>query len=390
MNLEASNKIFTLAWEFPPIMSGESVVCLRTLKYSRRSYDVCCGMVLGSYADPLPENICAYPLKGKYFSWPFRVAQLFRKLNRTNDYQVMLSRVMPPNGHLAGLLIKLLKPKIKWVVYFSDPIWNSPFIQFSSLFKRDGLNRPNYLLMKFYGIFAKIAIQMSDLLIFNNERLARYILGDRYEKLEGKVIITPYGHEGVDAMSLKKRGDHLVLAHIGQVYGNRSLDIVISAVSLLKEREPLLYAFLKIQQVGFLCKAEHNKIQYSGVTECFELIDQVDYAKSLEYMRKADCLLIIDPKFENRNSNLYVPAKIYDYMSTGKPFVAITDEDSATSDITNIIGNLTVPHDAEALYAMLARMLQSEVPHPNLKTYEHFHCRYGTEKLDLALDELKY
>lgn len=383
------DSVFTIAWEFPPRMSGESVVCFRTLKYSKFNYDVCSGVASGEINENAAKNIRIYPQKGKYIYWPFRVARLFKKMDRQNNYSVVLSRVMPPNGHLAGLLIKLLKPRIKWVVYFSDPIWNSPFICMSSLFHDDGSHRPNYLLMKLFGIPAKIAIHMGDTLVFNNKRLARYVLGNQYKKLSNKVVITPYGHDGVNVCPVRKYDQVFQLAHVGQIYGNRSFDTLIEALHLLKVQSHELYRRIVIRQVGFVCNSELDKLKISDVSERFELIDALGYEESIKYMKEADCLLIIDPCFYNKKQNLYVPAKIFDYMSTGKPFVAIADEDSATADITAVTGSLTVPHDAAAVCSMLENLIQNGAPPVNLEAYERFHCSCGTEVLDCAIEKLQ-
>lgn len=386
-DIDNKNRIFTLAWEFPPITSGESVVCLRTLKYSRHYYDVCCGRVtnLGQVMVSLPKNIKNYPLPGKYLLWPLYAILLFKKLDKINNYQVMMSRVMPPNGHMAGLLIKLLKPKIKWAVYFSDPIWNSPFIKMPSLFLKNEDQRPNYLVMKLFGIPSKIAIHFGDILIFNNQRLARYVLGKKYEEIKDRVVIAPYGHEGIfDCNQPIRKQDEVVFTHVGQIYGNRSLKVLIEALEILQKQYSHLYKRLKFKQVGFICKKELERIEHSHVAECFEIIGQVEYDVSIQYMKSADYLLVLDPFFEQKEQNVYVPAKIFDYMSTSKPIVAIADADSATADIMIKIESLFAPHNAKAVYEMFRKILHIGIRKPNLSTYSRFELKYGSNKLDDA------
>lgn len=380
--------VFTLAWEFPPIISGESLVCLKSLKYSRLCYDVCCGSSSEEGSEPLPEHIKVYPQEGKYLLWPLGAVRLFKRLDKEKDYQVMMSRVMPPNGHLAGLLIKLLKPRIKWVVYFSDPVWNSPFIRFPFIWRKDNTHRPSYWLLKLYGIPARLALKKSDLLVFNNERLARYVTGKSYEKYINKICIAPYGHEGVWQRPPRRTDGSFILAHVGQVYGNRTLKPLVEAVELLREKHPALFHQLNVRQVGFLCKAEEERIRRSPASSAFQTVGQVPYEDSLEEMYRADCLLVIDPVFDHSTKNIYVPAKLYDYMSTGKPILAIADENSATADIMSELDGRCVCHEAETVCDILVQVLSGEPMPPNLEKYKVFHCSCGAEKLDTSIANL--
>lgn len=382
--MRENKRIFVAAWEYPPIMSGESVVCRKTLEHSRFHYDVCCGPLDGTGED----HVRLFPQAGgKYLCWPLAAVQQFKTLDRVEDYTVMMSRVMPPNGHLAGWLIKRYKPSLKWVVYFSDPIWNSPFLKFS--FRRDDTQRPNWLLMKLFGIPAKLAIREADLLVFNNLRLARYVLGKRYEKYQNKVVIAPYGHEGVHPRPAPERGDGKVrLTHVGQIYGNRSLEALVCGAELLRERDPALFARLELRQVGFCCEAERRRVEQSPARSAFTLVGQVSYEESLEEMYQADCLLVIDPVFDDPKKNIYIPGKIFDYMSTGRPILCIAEEDSATGDVVNRLRCDRANLGAEDICAMLYQV--SNHIRATFMGYETttFSYRMGVDTLDNRLEAL--
>lgn len=385
--MNGSRRIFVAAWEYPPMMSGESVVCRKTLEHSQFHYDVCCGPVEAAGDD----HIRLYPTGGnKYLLWPLAVLRRFRELDRREHYRVMMSRVMPPNGHAAGWLIKKIRPEIKWAAYFSDPVWNSPFLRCS--LGRDRSHRPSWLLMKVFGIPAKRALREADLLIFNNERLAGYVLGRQYERYRDKVVIAPYGHEGVKPRPALKREDGRVrLTHVGQIYGDRTLRALVGGAELLQKREPGLFRRLEIRQVGFTCETERQRVLGSAAAAAFTLIGQVPYGESIEEMYRADTLLVIDPKFDDPRRNIYVPGKIYDYMSTGRPVVCIAEEDSATGDVAKRAGYMVAEGTAEAVCGMLVKIItQGLKPDRGADSpiEEAFHCRIGVERSDQAIKRM--
>ena len=344
-------------------MSGESVVCRRTLEHSSFDYDVCCGPLEVSGND----HIRIFPLSGnKYLRWPFAVAREFTKRHKENAYAVMMSRVMPPNGHLAGWLIKLRHPKVKWIAYFSDPVWNSPFLKPS--FRNDGSHRPKWVVMKLFGIPCYWALKRADILMFNNERLARYILGRQYDTLRSKVLIAPYGHEGVVPKMASKRVDgKLILTHVGQIYGNRTFSALLDGLTVLKQSNPKVYETLRIRQVGFVCQAERKE--------------------SLAEMYRSDCLLVIDPTFDRSQKNIYIPGKLFDYLSTGKPILCIAQEDSATGVGVKSWGCLRVDPNGQSVAKGLEELPLS-LEHYEYTKYLSAHCKVGVKQLDESLQAM--
>jgi hypothetical protein len=383
--MKNSKRVFVAAWEYPPILSGESVVCRKTLEHSAHDYDVCCG--------PVPaggdEHVRLFPAGGnKYLRWPFAAARQFEQINQEAHYQVMMSRVMPPNGHLAGWLIKRRHPDVRWIAYFSDPVWNSPFLKLS--LRNDGSHRPRWLLMKLFGIPAKWALRRADRLMFNNERLARYVLGRQYEALRDKVLLVPYGHEGVHARPAPARGDgKLRLTHVGQIYGDRTLGALVDGAELLQKKAPALFDRLSIRQVGFVCEAERQRVANSPAAAAFTLVEQVPYDESIEEMYQADWLAVIDPVFDDPRKDLYIPGKIYDYLATGRPIVCIARRDSATGDVATSAGLVLTPPEGEQVSRTLQTLLTGGEHPVSLEAYARHSCDAGEQVLDAAINALQ-
>ena len=44
-----------------------------------------------------------------------------------DKYDVVMTRSMPPESHEVGIMLKKIKPSIKWIASFGDPISNNPY-----------------------------------------------------------------------------------------------------------------------------------------------------------------------------------------------------------------------------------------------------------------------
>ncbi len=58
--------------------------------------------------------------------WEDNTIEYFK--SHKDEYDVVMTRSMPPESHMIGLKIKEIKPEIKWIASFGDPIANNPFV----------------------------------------------------------------------------------------------------------------------------------------------------------------------------------------------------------------------------------------------------------------------
>ena len=386
-----NNNIFTIAWDFPPTFTGESIVCYKTLKYSKYGYDVCynsSNLVNEKYE--YAHNINAIPLTGGYFNWSKKVLKTFLHLDKIKKYEILESRVMPSAGHFAGFLIKFFRPRIKWVVYFSDPVWNSPYCNLIDQITGKKKKHDLFYIMIYSSVFSWIAIRMCDKMVFNNEYLAKHVLGKSYKKLMKKICIIPYGYDKniLDAIvPLYEKKDKFTISHVGQIYGARNFNTIVTALKILKRKYPQTYSNILVRQIGYICAEEKEKIINSEVKDSFEFVDSVNYEESLAYMKSSDYLLTIDALFRELDYNLYIPSKIFDYIGIKKPIVAISQCKGPTSEIVKDTGNVLIEHNSETMIRFLLQAVNGDVKKRNYDKYEFYGCKIGCEAFHKIFDQ---
>ena len=132
-----TKRILVISWFFPPINSSEGLVTYKLLKNSSLNYDVFCQNSNSSWSYgedkefPNCSNInTIYSNANNLNDWKTEAIDFFNK-NHEN-YDIVMTRSMPPESHDVGLAIKQKFPKIKWIASFGDPIANNPYTFFNN------------------------------------------------------------------------------------------------------------------------------------------------------------------------------------------------------------------------------------------------------------------
>jgi glycosyltransferase involved in cell wall biosynthesis len=94
-----------------------------------------------------------------------------------------------------------------------------------------------------------------------------------------------------------------------------------------------------------------------GLGECVELLPTIPYKDALDEMMRADVLLIMQAS----NCNDQIPAKLYEYLRTGRPILALTDPAGDTASVLRGAGISAIAplNQADAIGARLARIISA-------------------------------
>lgn len=146
------------------------------------------------------------------------------------------------------------------------------------------------------------------------------------------------------------------------------LTLLHSGVVYPKERDPR-WLFKALGRLGREFPAEFDRLVVrfrasandkllrelaarEGIEEAIEILPPVDYSGAIAEMLSADGLLLM----QSASCNQQIPAKLYEYLRTRKPIIALTDP---LGDTGRIVGNAgldtIVPLDREDLILALIR-----------------------------------
>ena len=264
-------KILVISWFYPPINSSEGLVTYKLLRNSKLQYDVCMQESNASWSygnkEYLPEceNVRKIPIQADTLEiWKNKTIEYFNAHKK--EYDIIMTRSMPPESHEIGLKIKEIKPEIKWIASFGDPIANNPFVlktikKISPYSLQNRYIRPMGIReiispkrmikneiwkkrMKKEQIPYKkeqeledAIITKSDYIIMNNPYQKQYMTGKYSDAIKAKAIVLPHSFDyslydkEIDAENSGK----IRMVYIGHLDDIRTPHLFLKAIASMKK-----------------------------------------------------------------------------------------------------------------------------------------------------------
>lgn len=365
-----TKRILVISWFFPPINSSEGLVTYKLLKNSFFEYDVFCQNSNSSWsygedkAFPKCPNInTIYSDANNLNDWKKEAIDFFYK-NHEN-YDIVMTRSMPPESHEVGLAIKQKFPNIKWIASFGDPIANNPYTFFNNgdlspyslkirYIRHMGILEIlspmraiknivwHFRYKKNFKIFGKKEIKfqdkilkLCDLIIFNNHFQEKYMI--KNEKYLKKALVLAHSFdESLYKGNSNKESRKIKMVYIGHLDNIRSPRLFLEAIKSLKSKKKDLNKKLEVNFYGNISKEDKEFIKKSNIEDIVILKESVSYLKSLEIMKTADWLIHIDANISNFvDDNIFFAAKLADYIGADTPMFGITMLSGASYEILN-------------------------------------------------------
>lgn len=224
------------------------------------------------------------------------------------DYSIgtIITTGPPHSLHLIGLQLKK-SDNIQWVADFRDP-WTT--IGYHKQLKLTKAAQKKHKLLE------KSVLQTADKVIVTSE-----VTKKEFSKITDKPIsvIT----NGYDLLpSIKTNLDSkFSMAHIGSLLSERNPTILWQVLKDLIDNQPGFAHDFKLKLVGYVSEEVLKEIDSSGLIDYLENIGYVSHKQAVESQRNAQLLLLIE--IDSPETVSIIPGKIFEYMVSGRPIVAI-------------------------------------------------------------------
>lgn len=141
------------------------------------------------------------------------------------------------------------------------------------------------------------------------------------------------------------------LVHIGSMSATRDLPGLWKALAAIMAEDPVFHARFALRFVGPVDHSVVESATAAGLGAHIERMGRVSHAEAMRQMQRARVLLL--PINDTPNSAGILPGKLYEYLSVGRPILAVGPQDG---DVARVLGDTHLLLPREPLQADHARI----------------------------------
>ena len=304
--------------------------------------------------------------------WVKPSVKYLKKYIQENAIDTIITSGPPHSLHLIGLQLKK-DLKVNWLADFRDP-WTT--IGYHSALKLSGYAD------KKHKVLESEVLNTADTIIVTSKTTKA-----EFQQLTSKpieVITNGYDVEKVTKQALDEK---FTLAHIGSFLSDRNPKILWESISELSNENLEFAKSFELKLIGKVSQEVLDTIAQYGLNTYLNNLGYVSHQEAVEHQRKSQVLLLIEIDSEATRS--IIPGKVFEYMVSERPIVAIGPKDSDFAEIitsTNT-GTFFMYDEKEKLKATILSHFE-KYQHKDLKVFPVGLQQYSRKHLTGQLSKL--
>ncbi len=285
--------------------------------------------------------------------WVNPSAEYLKNFLQKENIDTIVTSGPPHSLHLIGLKLKKQLPNIKWLADFRDP-W-------TQISYHKELKLTSWAAKKHENLEREV-MQKADVILATS-----YADGENFKKIGAKCVeVITNGFEEVKQQTEKDQ-KYFHLTYSGGLEILRNPASLWKALSEIIAENQSFKEDFKLDFYGSLADDVKQTIIDQGLENNLIVHGYVSHQESLNAINAANILLLTN--FDNQASKGIIPGKLFEYMATGNPILAIGPTDA---DVEKILqkteaGNYFMPQQVEEMKGFILSVYRQWLVNPNQK-----------------------
>lgn len=232
------------------------------------------------------------------------------RLIKETKIDAILTSGPPHSVHLTGLALRRLTG-VPWLADFRDP-WTD--INYYHELPHSALAK------KIDSVLERIVLRSADQITTVSPSW-RQLLASKTKARVRKPLVVQNGFDAADFQgerpSISEAG--FVVSYIGSLYASRNPVVLWRALSQLKKAGAI--PSLRLRLVGTVDDLIRQSIREYDIEDLVDVQSYVQHEQAIRLMQESTLLLLVIEPF--KESNGMITGKLYEYLATGRPVLAI-------------------------------------------------------------------
>ncbi|MCB0795623.1 MAG: glycosyltransferase [Flavobacteriales bacterium] len=273
--------------------------------------------------------------------WVRPSVRFLQEYLKDHPVDLIVSTGPPHSMHLIAMGLKR-RMELPWIADFRDPWTNIDFYHQLKLTARaDAKHRQ----------LERDVLSEADLTLS-----VGWSMGEELKALGARrVEVITNGFDPDDLPETRDPASGITLTHVGTMNAARNAPELWRTLSTLCQRDPGFAAAFRLRLLGAVDHSVLQGIEDSGLAGQVERVPHVDHRKAMEEMQRASALLLVIN--DTPNAKGILTSKLFEYLATGKPMVAVAPKDGDAARVLKTTSALLVDHgelvDPDTLLAQL-------------------------------------
>ena len=248
--------------------------------------------------------------------WKKPSVKFLQKYITDNQIDTIITSGPPHSLHLIGLKLKE-KLDIRWIADFRDP-W-------TTISYHKALKLSTFATKKHKKLEQKV-LQTADNLIVTSPTTKK-----EFENITKKPItVITNGYDTIEN-SNAALDNKFSLAHIGSLLAERNPKILWLALQELCNEIEGFKSNFQLNLIGKVSQNILDTLQEFQLMESTQVLGYVSHKEAILYQKKSQILLLIE--INSMDTQCIIPGKLFEYMVSGRPIIAIGPEKSDIQDL---------------------------------------------------------
>ena len=252
------------------------------------------------------------------FFWVKPSISYLEKYIIENKIETIITSGPPHSLHLIGLGLKN-KLDVKWFADFRDP-WTT--IGYHKALKLSSFASKKHKKLEYQ------VLNSADAIIVTSKTTKK-----EFQTLTNVPITVITNGYDTEIVVQQNRDTKFSLAHIGSFLSERNPLILWESLVELIEEIPNFKRDLEIKLIGAVSQEVLDVIKASNLDLYLNNMGYVSHSEAIAQQRKSQILLLIEIDSEDTKS--IIPGKLFEYMVSNRPIIAIGPKDSDFESIIN-------------------------------------------------------